>query len=183
MVNNGKTKKKILVGLFRTVLYLVSGALIEVGTSNLIATGLSLPYGTIISVSIITVCFIILWIINIFKKPIFSYDNDASPILMVLGIIISATMDNYFGGLLTEFFDKGIIINVILILMGAALIFIDMKFVDGLYERIREPFNGEKFNKNLIRGYGAVFILAPVFTIAAILIIVYAYLPAAIAMI
>lgn len=183
MVNNGKTKKKILVGLFRTVLYLVSGALIEVGTSNLIATGLSLPYGTIISVSIITVCFIILWIINIFKKPIFSYDNDASPILMVLGIIISATMDNYFGGLLTEFFDKGIITNVILILIGGVLIIIDIVFVDRFYENIGESFDEDKFKKQIKLGYGAMLILAPVFTVAVILIIIYAYLPAAIAMI
>ena len=183
MGNNGKTKKKILVGLLRTILCLVNGALIEVGTSNLIAIGLTLPYGTIIFVSLFTALVMILLFINIYKKSIPKYDNDVSPILMVLGIIISATMDNYFGGLLVEFFDKGIITNVILILIGAALIFIDMKFVDGLYERIREPFNGEKFKKNLIRGYGAVLILAPVFTVAAILIIVYAYLPAAIAMI
>ena len=159
VVDMGKsniTYKLLGLSFLRTLIQIISGCCIELGTSYLVESVLQVPFPIFTSV-IFALCFFILCGFNKRRYPSWSLDNDLKCISYIISIFIVAFIDNLSFGII-EIIINNIMQNVIIIIFVFTLAFIllllDILILDKLYERVRvDSFDAESEVNKWIRDF------------------------------
>ena len=142
-----------LLALGRTLLQIIAGCFIEVGTSFIVDELQFFPWASIV---VFVIAAIIIFVLNKKRYPNLSLDNDLKLVPYIVSLVIIAFIDNFSAAKVVELIESvangwRILIYIAALLKGAVLLAVDYLCLDPQYERNRIDLfdNVENVNKQI----------------------------------